>query len=269
MQGMWDTVGALGLVGALAGVKELFIWEFLDTDLHDNTLAAYHAMAIDEHRGEFVLVPWQRRAFPNQVLEQVWFSGVHADVGGSATELGTGVHGVEAKPSPLADITLAWMLGHARQCGVQLTTTGEECLRVDPMSAVSPSRDPFLAPWCIGRHRNIPVDALIADSVVMRLQWDATYRPENLALTSAGTLACYRVQPVLGAISNPSGPVIPSPSGLVIPSDNIAFDTGFTIEPGVTYQFTASGTWVDLDYVASPEGDPKAGSRRFFKHVKR
>ena len=262
MQGMWDTVGSLGFTGALFGAKDPIFYGFLDTKLYANTLAAYHAMAIDEHRGQFVMTPWTDKAkdaeghpIDSQVLEEVWFAGVHSDVGGSATQLGTGVHGVPAVPSALADITLGWMLENAEKSGAILAPAADQYRHVDPMKAIVPQKDSFSPLWIISRHRKIPAGATMAGSVVTRLRWDGTYRPTNVSLTPDGQLApSYAVQPVTAPA--------PEPDGVVIPSDAVQFDTGIDLVAGQTYRFTAHGTWVDLDYPAGPDGDPHPGAVR-------
>jgi hypothetical protein len=76
-------------------------------ELSSRVTNAYHALAIDEKRGPFKPTLWTRsKQPPNQTLEQVWFAGCHRDAGGG-------------EPNPgLADITLAWMVGRAKQCGL-------------------------------------------------------------------------------------------------------------------------------------------------------
>lgn len=96
--GVWDTVGALGIPGHLNALLTKF-YEFQDTDLGPKVGNAFHALAIDEHRHEFVPTLWNKPpgAPPGQRLEQVWFAGAHSNVGGGYAE-----HG-------LSDIALAWM----------------------------------------------------------------------------------------------------------------------------------------------------------------
>jgi uncharacterized protein (DUF2235 family) len=62
---------------------------FYDTKLNNLVPYARHAMAIDETRAEFDLVPWDYDARPSSVPEpmsQVWFAGNHSDIGGSYLE---------------------------------------------------------------------------------------------------------------------------------------------------------------------------------------
>jgi uncharacterized protein (DUF2235 family) len=106
MIGVWDTVGALGipLRGLRAHNKEEF--QFLDTDLNPAVQFAFHALAIDEHRGPFEPTLWDSDPAPGQTVEQVWFPGVHSDVGGGYAEV------------DLSDSTLEWMIGCAKRAGL-------------------------------------------------------------------------------------------------------------------------------------------------------
>jgi len=85
--GVWDTVGSLGIpIGFLKEITNKYL-QFHDTKLNKDILHAYHAVSIDEQRETFKPTLWAMRAgTDNQVIEQVWFSGVHADVGGGYKE---------------------------------------------------------------------------------------------------------------------------------------------------------------------------------------
>ena len=84
------------------------IWQsFYDYNLNENVGYAKHAISIDENRKDFARVPWGRKdaklkahdALNNLWFEQVWFSGVHADIGGGYPE----------NKSRLSDSALQWM----------------------------------------------------------------------------------------------------------------------------------------------------------------
>ena len=55
--------------------------EFYDTKMGSNVLFARHELAIDEKRQDFEPTIWNPRSEVN--LKQIWFAGVHSDVGGS------------------------------------------------------------------------------------------------------------------------------------------------------------------------------------------
>lgn len=114
--GVWDTVGALGI--PLGGLRWLnFLnrrWQFHDTQLSSTVQAAYHALAIDERRAPFKPTLWKlsEKALNQQVkqtVEQVWFSGVHSNIGGGYPDSG------------LSDIALNWMAGKAFDHGLHFT----------------------------------------------------------------------------------------------------------------------------------------------------
>ena len=106
--GVWDTVGALGIPVSVPGWEELSklfprweeLWGFHDTQLGRHVENAYHALSIDEQRDPFRPTLWTG-ANPGQTVRQVWFSGVHSEVGGGA------------ESTALSDIALLWMVGEA------------------------------------------------------------------------------------------------------------------------------------------------------------
>jgi uncharacterized protein (DUF2235 family) len=72
---------------------------------------AVQALAIDEHRGDFTPTFWTGAVSPNVSIEQVWFAGVHADIGGGY------------KTRSLADIPLVWMAKQAEAVGLTFDWT--------------------------------------------------------------------------------------------------------------------------------------------------
>jgi uncharacterized protein (DUF2235 family) len=113
--GVWDTVGALGIPTELPGWDWLSkritgweeLWGFHDTQLSSHVKFAYHALAIDETREPFKPTMWtQDDAADRQTLEQVWFAGVHTEVGGGSRD------------TSLSDIALLWMVQKATECGL-------------------------------------------------------------------------------------------------------------------------------------------------------
>jgi T6SS, Phospholipase effector Tle1-like, catalytic domain len=84
-------------------------YEFHDVELSSTTDVNLHALAIDEQREAFEASVWRRSKFKNfqTKTEQVWFSGVHADVGGGYInqELRT-----KNFKNSLDDISLDWMI---------------------------------------------------------------------------------------------------------------------------------------------------------------
>lgn len=158
--GVWDTVESLVLN---AGRK----WH--DHTLNPEVKFAYHALAIDERRRDFLPCPWdESNVADGQTLEQVWFAGVHSDVGGWYEERG------------LSNVALHWMLGKAAACGLRIDREGLAFRRPDPHDRM---HDSWTGIWkARGRRtRKIPEGARIHRSVLERLgSSKAGYRPKNL-----------------------------------------------------------------------------------------
>lgn len=109
--GVWDTVGALGIPLKPFAEFNAEQYGFHDTKLSSMIQNAFHAVAVDEHREPYKPTLWQAQdqmdKEKGRKLEQVWFSGAHADVGGGYT----GNH-------PIADLSLRWMQKVASDCGL-------------------------------------------------------------------------------------------------------------------------------------------------------
>jgi uncharacterized protein (DUF2235 family) len=112
--GVWDTVGALGVpVLGPRWLKPIVKWlnhryEFHDTKLSTRVEGAFHALAIDERRAAFEPALWhQQPGADGQELKQVWFTGVHCDIGGGYRD------------ASLSDIALLWMADRAHEYGLE------------------------------------------------------------------------------------------------------------------------------------------------------
>jgi uncharacterized protein (DUF2235 family) len=125
--GVWETVGALGLPGGLFAAENARKFAFHDTSPCAAMEHGCHALAIDEHRHDFVPTLWTEPAPAGVGIEQVWFAGAHSDVGGGyATRA-------------LADIPLVWMAEKAQAHGLALD---RNCLPVSAdLQNLAPSHD--------------------------------------------------------------------------------------------------------------------------------
>ena len=160
--GVWDTVESLVL-------NEGKRWA--NARLNPEIAFAYHALAIDEKRRDFRPCLWdERNRREGQTLEQVWFAGVHSDVGGYHSERG------------LANISLHWMLDKAADAGMEVNQRRLGGKRYRP-DHDGPSQESYTGFWRFrGQHvRNIPQASRIHRSV-----WDREanlsnrYSPANL-----------------------------------------------------------------------------------------
>ncbi|OQX17032.1 MAG: hypothetical protein BWK76_10835 [Desulfobulbaceae bacterium A2] len=172
--GVWDTVGALGVPLLNLSYAE----GFHNTSLGDNVDFAYQALAIDEHRKDYEAALWTRIPHPKrQVVEQRWFPGAHANVGGGYED--------DLLPEP----PLAWIAGKARERGLEMS---EEVLRLDGNEYRAPVRDSF-AEFGGGLYMGIKfgqryyrpigetVNETVDESALKKWAAEAGYRPVNLA----------------------------------------------------------------------------------------
>jgi uncharacterized protein (DUF2235 family) len=108
--GVYDTVGALGVpIPTAAHVNEPIVG-FHNTRLGDTVENAVQALAVDEKRGPYVPAVWTQAAnaaaLAGQSVLQVWFPGVHSDIGGGYHDKGIG------------DITWDFMMRQAADKGL-------------------------------------------------------------------------------------------------------------------------------------------------------
>lgn len=185
MVGVWDTVGALGIPAIFGGVDPV-LYGFLDTGLHPDVKNAYHALAIDERRAEFPPTLWTSQPQAGQTIEQVWFAGVHCDVGGGYPETG------------LSDITLSWIMGRARNLGLVFdANVWANYASLDAKHALDEKHESWNLLWLFPKRRTIAQDVALSNSVVIRCTHDDSYRPKNLTLQDGVTANSYSIVQVV------------------------------------------------------------------------
>lgn len=222
--GVWDTVGAYGIpagFGLSSLARSFTYWTrgFRDTHFGSSVDLGLHAVAIDERRRPFAptfwtlrpkrpdeIVPASERTPDKLPVEQVWFPGVHSNVGGGYADRG------------LSDLALAWMMAEVQERTGLRFNDKEAMKMVWPCSAAmlyhtsrhrwfNPAR-PVLPPMpatkglrarimrLLGfrRRRFMRVNEKLHWSVKERRTWDATlvdngdpckYKPANVAANLA------------------------------------------------------------------------------------
>jgi hypothetical protein len=110
--GVFDTVGALGMPLAAFWRANREQYEFHNVELSPIVNVSLQALAIDEHREPFQATLWRSPKFirSSNLVEQVWFAGAHADIGGGYVARKT-----LTSPPGLDDISLNWMLKRVRR----------------------------------------------------------------------------------------------------------------------------------------------------------
>lgn len=114
--GLWDTVAAYGLpIDELTRAwSAVFPLSTLNRQLCQNVKRACHALALDDERNTFHPVLWNEEGLPadkyhiqDETLSQVWFAGMHANVGGGYPD------------DALAYVSLDWIMGEAEHAGLR------------------------------------------------------------------------------------------------------------------------------------------------------
>jgi uncharacterized protein (DUF2235 family) len=232
----WPTIKFVGVWETVASVivprPDRFYWPSLQVlaFVRENPSIEIfrQAIAIDEKRRLFRLQPWESRIFrhsrfgktdhdgPQDSL-QVWFAGVHADIGGGYPEIQSG----------LSKYPLLWMIEEAVKCGLRVDRATVNQLgwgrqrKNSPFSYVKPGflpdpTHPESAAWqphnsmnaawraieywpkkdkykewparqsLLGHYipdaepRLIPEHAFIHESAIEKIKKDPSYRPVNI-----------------------------------------------------------------------------------------
>jgi uncharacterized protein (DUF2235 family) len=117
--GVWDTVAAYG--GPITEITRaidnwIYPLSMPDYQLDERVLCARHALALDDERDAFQPLVWdevheatlvERKVVDEQRLQQVWFTGMHADVGGGYPD------------ESLSYVSLLWMMEEAEHAGLR------------------------------------------------------------------------------------------------------------------------------------------------------
>jgi uncharacterized protein (DUF2235 family) len=186
--GVWDTVGALGIPGGLFSGLDATLYGFLDTSLHPNVLSAYHALSIDERRSEFTATLWDGASLAGREVDQLWFAGVHCDVGGGYAETG------------LSDIALGWMMRKAAAKGLIFdAAVYQRYTTLDPKFTLDQLHVSWNPTWGFPARRQIAAASSIANSVDIRIQQMADYRPPNLPPGFPGAAGGMTIEIVVSA----------------------------------------------------------------------
>lgn len=104
--GVWDTVGALGVPITWLNWVGARRHRFHDVRLDRHIRHACHAVSVDEGRRPFAPTLWLSPPVQGQEVEQLWFPGVHGDVGGGRPH------------THLSDGALLWMWAKAWAAGL-------------------------------------------------------------------------------------------------------------------------------------------------------
>jgi uncharacterized protein (DUF2235 family) len=187
--GVWDTVSSVGWIYDPVHIP----YSARNTDIR----IGRHAISIDERRAFFRQNLWAGPEL-GQDLKQVWFAGVHSDIGGGYAE----------EESGLSKITLEWMICEAVKAGllVQMDRVAKELGKRSDNSALpdplAPLHSSLAGTWILpellphryydvssarsrweiplARRRIIPPGSVLHQTVLERMKQDESYKPTNL-----------------------------------------------------------------------------------------
>jgi len=118
--GVWDTVDAVGMpFDELANFWDRFIYAFRfpDRKISHRVHRACHAISIDDERQTFHPTLWDEQDAKAGQVEQVWFPGVHSNVGGGYPKQGMSL------------VALDWMMAQAEASGLRFLKSDRDSYR--------------------------------------------------------------------------------------------------------------------------------------------
>jgi uncharacterized protein (DUF2235 family) len=172
--GCWDTVPALGVPFQSLDVVIDRIPRFRHS-FHNLTLSrsvdnAYHALAIDDERQTFHPKLWRRKGRPDQQMKQVWFCGMHTDVGGGYRE------------PQLSDLALDWMAKMAIAHGLKIYSGHKIKSDPDPDGTMHDSRGGTLSRFY--RRKTRSWDPQLGRPTIHQSVLERTKNPQNTSSPS-------------------------------------------------------------------------------------
>ncbi|HEX8327431.1 MAG TPA: DUF2235 domain-containing protein [Hymenobacter sp.] len=255
--GVWDTVSSLGFSfwGWSFNLRLFFRNGFHDLSPNRITDHVCHALAMDEMRTSFMPTLWE--VPPGEPaagdIEQVWFRGVHSDVGGGYAE------------RDLADIAYRWLAERAISQGLLVRHGAFRDLAPNPAGRIHRSLQGPLwtniggwPRWFPPLHRTATQNAAVRTQGYLH---ESVFHRERICAEFGSK------EPRLQTLD-------PGQSATVeIPADQLWTSTGLVLEQGGTYAFAPSGWWQDLnDTPVGAEGQPAATEswpKRLFRWARR
>jgi uncharacterized protein (DUF2235 family) len=169
---VFDTVRSLG-VPVLTDAFGIIRHAFQDNYLSPSIKCGLQALSIDENRKQFLPELWETdKEDGSRHLEQVWFPGVHSDIGGGYED-----------DRKLADATMAWMAERLKTVvGLDLKPT----VKIDPQllnGTLHNERSGFGLFWWEGLRTGLlnktsVTNAHLCDHIEVRFDTIKSYRPK-------------------------------------------------------------------------------------------
>lgn len=167
--GVWDTVKSIGWLRRRIVLPYTFFNNHIEY--------GRHAVSIDEKRSQYRPNLWGYKN--SEKFREVWFAGVHSDIGGSYPERG------------LSDITLDWMISELKFL-TNIEFDNKELSKIPPPNPLGKLHNPLLPIWWIlgwwkrtihklasrkskWQEKQYP---MIYNFVKIRMEKDKSYKPD-------------------------------------------------------------------------------------------
>ncbi len=199
-----------------------FGYFFHNTEVSDKIKHGRHAVAMDEKRASFSPTLWTK-VEDHPDLKQIWFPGIHRDVGGGCLEAG------------LSDGSLEWMMDEASALGLALNPAMKAQLKPDPSGVL---HDSYTGVFKLLRTQPRPVPAVRQGNLL--LHKSTLERHRNPPITQAP----YRPTTILAAEQKKQVNIYAEPHWN---------NTGIYLEAG-RYEMKATGKWLDKSIPCGPGG---------------
>ncbi len=178
--GVWDTVGAIGLPNFDKDKAAYGDHYYHHVALPKDITHAYHALSLDDERRNFAPVMFNRTPNNTDNIREVWFPGMHSDVGGGYKTLAS-----DPGAKDLSNISLKWM---ADRFSRVLSFDRSEFGAPKPKGVMHDSANEKLYEV---RVRTVPKHSILHPSVVQRIKGplespsptrepNGVYRPASL-----------------------------------------------------------------------------------------
>lgn len=226
--GVWETVGALGVPDDLEFInffEKKKNWSFHNIELNSNVKVARHAMAMDEKRSSFTICRWNNTKNNQSDLKEVWFPGVHSDVGGGYADC------------ELSNAALLWMIEEVQKVGLWFKPGIQGQIQSNPLGVMHNS---FKGGFAKLRSRPRNINAMI---------------PANETLFHESAIKRQEVSPIEHVPYHPTKVLAVGESYTVeIFADTRWNYTGIFLQENQNYTFASTGEWQDSKDACDWEG---------------
>jgi uncharacterized protein (DUF2235 family) len=245
--GVWDTVGALGIPDDM-GIFNIFDrpkkYRFHSTTLSDSVTLARHAVGIDEMRSSYTPSLWINPLTKEPIqnpprVKQVWFPGVHCDIGGGYLQKG------------MSDAPLKWMMDEADAAGLYFRN--KLYLQIHPR-------------YCDVQHNSYTKGfQLLGQKTQPRRmpRINSSYRRDDVHESAYQRQDDPPIEQTPYRLDLSFGPPEKKLTRLIFARDHWSYPFVY-LEKGVIYRFSTEGQWLDNGIKYGPDGKRTGNFNRHY-----